>query len=157
MQLELQLGLEVANPVSAAKHDDTLNSIQRALAEMPQVDMPLQHNFTPGIYARTIFMKAGTLVMSKIHRTEHPYVVTRGKVRVFTRDKGTVTIEAPFRGVTKAGTRRVLYILEDCEWTTFHATDETDPETIEQQIIEPCDLTKISMIEKDLISEGGAR
>ncbi len=39
-------------------------------------------------------------------------------------------------GITKAGTRRVLLIREDCVWTTFHPTTETDPEKIVAQVTE---------------------
>jgi hypothetical protein len=98
------------------------------LRKLPQVEMPLKHTFTPGMYARQIFMPKGTLVISRIHKTEHPYVVTEGRARVWTEDNGVVDIKAPHFGVTKPGTCRVLYIVEDCTWTTFHATDETDPE-----------------------------
>ena len=31
-----------------------------------------------------------------------------------------VELTAPYTGITKPGTRRVLYILEDCVWTTYH-------------------------------------
>lgn len=87
------------------------------------IDMPLLHLFTPGMYVRQIYMKAGILCTSKIHKTTHPFVVLKGKISVFSRKFGEQYIEAPYNGVTVPDTRRVLYIHEDCVWNTYHALD----------------------------------
>lgn len=120
-----------------------VDRIQDALAKMPQADCPLTHRFTPGLYIREIVMPAGAVVVSKIHKTEHPFVISKGKVSVWTENEGTVTFEAPHTGITKPGTRRILYIHQDTIWTTFHPTDKTTPEAVERDIIynpenEPC-------------------
>ena len=83
------------------------------LRALPQVECPLIHRFTPGMYIREIFMPKGTYVISKIHKTEHPFVVTMGRVKVWIEDKGVEEIAAPFVGTTKPGTRRILEISED--------------------------------------------
>ena len=80
-------------------------------------------------------MPKGTLIISKIHKTEHPFVIVKGKVSVWVEGIGTVTYTAPYVGITKPGTRRVLYIHEDCSWLTFHATDKTTPEEVEADVI----------------------
>jgi hypothetical protein len=123
--------------------------LQASLARLPQVEMPLTHRFTPGLYVREIFMPKGTLVISKIHKTEHPYVVLKGHAAVLTEDGTVQQIKAPFIGITKAGTRRVLFVHEDCVWATFHPTDLTDPAAIEEQIIEKRDLSKCQPVEID--------
>ena len=47
-----------------------------------------------------------------------------GKVAVYNSEDDTVgVIEAPYTGITKPGTRRVLQIIESTIWTTFHKTD----------------------------------
>ena len=95
---------------------------------------PLTHVFTDGMYVRTIFMPKGTMIISKIHKKTHPYFVLVGKVSVLT-EEGIVTIEGPYSGVTKAGTKRILYMHEDTTWITIHATNETDLSIIENEII----------------------
>jgi hypothetical protein len=95
---------------------------------------PLTHIFLDGMYMREIFMPKGTMIISKIHKKTHPYFVLIGKVSVLT-EKEVVTIQAPFSGVTKAGTKRILYIHEDTTWITIHATNETDLDIIENEII----------------------
>ena len=115
------------------------------MAELfPAAEMPVSHLFTPGLYVREIFMPAGTLLTSKIHKTEHPFVILSGKASVWIGDGEEVVLEGPYVGVTKPGTRRVLYIHEDMRWLTFHPTEFTDLAVIEEQLIEPHDFPKLA-------------
>lgn len=98
---------------------------------------PVVHRFTPGLYIREIFMPAGSVLTSKIHKTEHPFVISKGSVSVYSDNDGAQHITAPYTGITKPGTRRFLVIHEDTIWTTFHVTDKTCIEDIEDEIIEP--------------------
>ncbi len=96
-------------------------------------------------------MPAGSLITSKIHKTEHPYIVSYGKVAVSIDGDDWNEITAPYTGITIPGTRRVLYIIEDCIWTTFHRIDDMKSEynnlndeekekiveKIEENILEP--------------------
>jgi hypothetical protein len=93
---------------------------------------PLTHEFTEGLYIRTIFVPAGALVVTHIFRQSHVTLMTKGRVSVAT-EEGVKEVSAPFRIITKAGTKRVIYCHEDVEWTTIHAnpTDTTDIKTIE--------------------------
>jgi len=115
------------------------DGVEAALAKEPQLDCPVTHRFTPGLYIREIFMPASTppvetVVTSRIHLTEHPFIVSKGRLKVWHEESGWQLIQAPFTGITKAGTRRILIIVEDTVWTTFHVTNETDPDTILSQI-----------------------
>lgn len=114
-----------------------INQLETAFKAMPpevRLHPQLFHTFTPGLYGRRIIMPKDALLTSRIHLTEHQFVILRGVVSVWDDEHGVVTLEAPHAGVTKAGTRRVLYIHEECEWMTFHATNETDPDEIVRQI-----------------------
>ena len=107
------------------------------LENFEPIDCPLKHIFTPGLYTRQILMKAGSFITSKIHKTEHPYEVSFGKVSVWNNDGEEVIIEAPHLGITKPGTRRVLFCHTDVVWTTFHPNpDNENLEQIEERIIE---------------------
>lgn len=108
--------------------------------ELEAVDLPLKHQFVPGMYIRTIFMPAGTLLTSKIHKTEHPFVVTKGVAIVRLPGGEVERLKAGHIGITKPYTRRTLYIEEDCTWTTFHITDSTDLTEIEEELIERREL-----------------
>lgn len=109
----------------------SIDELQAILGQHEQVDCPLHHVFLPGVYIRQIFMPAvtknsqgedvETVIVSKIHRSEHPFVVTEGKVAVYNKvDEFLGVIEAPYVDVTLPGTRRVLHLIEDCRWLTIH-------------------------------------
>jgi len=101
----------------------------------------VKHTFTPGMYAREITMKPGQRITSKIHLTEHQFIISQGSVVVYD-GTGEMLLEAPYHGITKPGTRRVLWIPEefgvDVIWTTFHVLKdgETTVEQIEDRILE---------------------
>jgi mannose-6-phosphate isomerase-like protein (cupin superfamily) len=127
---------------------DELESIMAENFEM--VNCPLNHRFTDGLYVREIFMPAGTLITSKIHKTQHQYFVLKGKVSVWIDEGEEVYIEAPYIGVTEPGTRRVLYIWEDCIWATAHANPDNENESeIEDRIIEKHDNQFLSSNTKE--------
>jgi uncharacterized protein YbdZ (MbtH family) len=124
----------------AALRDPQLgvDQIVRAIADGnfgEVLDFPVVNRFTPGLYLREVSVPAGSLVVTKIHKTEHPFVVSKGKISVWTEDKGVVQIEAPYTGITKPGTRRVCFCHTDTVWTTFHPTTETDLEKLEADLI----------------------
>ncbi len=114
-----------------------INRAEQVLAALPQQLCPLKHVFTPGLYTRQILMPAGTLLTSRIHLFEHPFIISAGVVSVWGDERGWETLQAPYLGVTKPATRRVLYIHQDTIWTTFHVTNETDPEKIVEQVTYP--------------------
>lgn len=107
--------------------------------QLPAAHCPVEHTFTPGLYVRTIFMPAGTLVVSEIHRTEHPFIISQGRVKVLQPGTGWEELCAPHLGITQPNTQRVLVVVEDTIWSTMHVTDKTDVEEIRAEIIEPFD------------------
>lgn len=134
------------------QNDNIIDELEAAMIQnLEVIDAPLVHKFTDGMYIREIFMPAGSLWTSKIHKTEHPYVVSYGKAAVSIDNNEWYEITAPYTGITQPGTRRILYILEDCIWTTFHRIDgmkssyndlsekeiEDIVENIENTILEP--------------------
>lgn len=124
------------------ENDDRVDELELFMVEnYDTIDCPLTHRFTNGMYIREIFMPAGSLVTSKIHKTEHPYTISKGKVAVSIDGKDWEELSAPYTGITKPGTRRILYILEDCVWTTYHLNPEncTNVNDIEDRIIEKRD------------------
>lgn len=112
-----------------------IDQLEQEIAKMETVTFPVRHLFTTGLYCREITMPAGSFLTSKIHMTQHPFVISKGKVVVWDAEHGSVELSAPYFGVTHPGTRRVLYVLEDCIWTTFHVTNETDVDKIGESII----------------------
>lgn len=95
---------------------------------------PLEHTFADGMYIRKIFMPAGQLIISKTHTQKHPYFIMSGIVSVID-ENGTTTIEAPYHGITEAGTKRILCIHEDTTWITVQRTEHTDVDKITEELM----------------------
>lgn len=134
------------------ENDNILDELEVSMLENCEpVHCLTTHKFTDGMYIREIFMPAGSLITSKIHKTEHPYVISYGKTAVSIDGNEWNEITAPYTGITIPGTRRVLYVIEDCIWTTFHKIDGMTSEynklsdekkeeivkKIEEKILEP--------------------
>lgn len=118
--------------------------IQHQLGQFPRVDCPVKHRFTPGLYTREIFMPKGTAIVSRVHKTEHPFAVLSGCALVWTESEGVVRLEAGHVGVTRPGTRRVLYIAEDCRWATFHPTTTTDLDKLQDELTVTPDVSYVA-------------
>lgn len=110
--------------VRTDKLNGIMDAVQVAIAEEVQVECPVKHRFTPGLYIREIIMSAGIVAVSKIHNSCHPFVVSKGKYAVVNAISGIPEfIEAPYTGITERGSRRVFHIIEDVTLTTFHPFD----------------------------------
>ncbi len=111
-----------------------LDLIESEMEKEPQQEVPLRHLFVKGMYVRECYIPKGTLLVTRIHLTEHPFVISMGAVSVWDEADGVVTLQAPHTGITKPGTRRILFAHSDVIWSTFHVTDETDPDVIVKQV-----------------------
>lgn len=139
------MSLPATSPTTSVAHMELLDKLEQRMVAIGCVRVPpngetvaltpVKHHFTPGLYAREIFMPAGTFLTSQIHKTEHQFVVASGECWVLT-EHGWEYIKAPHHGITKAGTRRFLAMITDTVWITFHATDLTDPEAIAREILD---------------------
>lgn len=79
-------------------------------------------------------MPKGSIVTSLLHLTTHPFFIMKGDVNVWYPGLPVERYIAPYTGITKAGTRRLLFNNEDTVWTTCHITDLTDPDEIMESI-----------------------
>jgi hypothetical protein len=98
------------------------------------IEMPLLHDFQPGLYLRRILMPAGAFVIGKTHKTEHYNIVLSGSATVMI-DGEVAFIQAPAMFKSQAGAKKVLLIHEEMVWLTTHATEETDLDKLEKMIV----------------------
>lgn len=120
-------------------HTEIIDELEAKMLSTPQVECPVIHIFTPGLYLREMNVPRGTLLTSKIHKTEHPFILSKGTVRIWL-DGDVFAISAPYCGITKPGTRRIIYAIEDSTWTTMHSNPDNENEIeIEERIIEKHD------------------
>lgn len=116
--------------------DVAIDALEASIkAELPAVDCPITNHFAPGLYAREMFIPAGTVLTGKIHKYANLSIMSKGALRLRLEDGSTQDVRAPFTYVAPPGTRRAAFALEDTVWTVIHATEETDVEKIEQAVV----------------------
>lgn len=127
--------LNMANLLKKSEYNQFINECELAMRNIGSVDFPLRHYFMPGVYLREMFVPKGGWITSKVHKTTHGYIVSAGAINVIT-PKELVRVVAPYTGESKAGVRRMGFVLEDCIWTTIHANPDNckDIPTLEARL-----------------------
>ena len=93
---------------------------------------PLKHTFTDGICVREITNPKGIIIVTNIHKREHPYFLLKGEMSILT-ENGEIRIKAPHYGITAVGTKRIIYTHSECVFCTIHATNERDIDKLEEE------------------------
>lgn len=143
----------VKRPQSLERRGDIL-ALQDLMCSLPEEDQfdiesLTEHFFAPGCYARKYFIEAGSIVIGKIHKTEHFNIVCQGKCSVSTED-GPLIIEGPEIFVSRPGVKKAVFAIKDTTWITIHVTDKTDVDEIEDEVIAK------TFDEVDALLEGGS-
>jgi hypothetical protein len=125
--------------------------LQDAMATLPQVELDTEHYFADGMYLRSLPRPAGTLIVGKVHKKEHFYMVLAGAVTVTDGDAPAITLRAPAIVVSQPGTKRAVYALEDSVCCTVHRTDSRDLDAIEADLVE-ADPTALFDCRNQLVS-----
>jgi hypothetical protein len=146
----------ISVPISQKNYRDEIMKLQQSISDAPGAMFddcfPLTHNFAKGLYVRQITVPANVFVVTKIHKYSHAAFLLKGAVSVMEED-GPRYIKAPASFITKAGTKRLVFHHEETIWTTVHATEETDLEKIEAEIIAK-DFDELdNVVEVDSIEE----
>ena len=130
-------------------------TFEEKVKEMPENlgedPFPLEHTFLDGLYVRQVTVPPNTLTVTKIHKQENVFFLLKGTISIVT-DKGIEQISAPYTGITKAGTKRVILHHDEVVFTTVHATDKKDVEAVEEQIFAD-DFSGVNALEDDNIKK----
>lgn len=110
-----------------------------------EIDPEVNHFFAPGMYGREMTILAGTAIVGKIHKHSHINIISKGTIDVVT-EFGKARYVGPVTFVSDPGTKRCVYAITDTIWTTIHATDETDLDKIEKEVIAE-DYDELKLIE----------
>lgn len=114
------------------------NSIEALSVEMakhPQYEPPTEHVFHGGMYCRQVWRPADCLIVGKVHKKEHFYMVVSGTVTVTT-DSGVQTLTGPALLCSNPGTKRAVYANTDALCMTFHRVESTTVEEAETELVE---------------------
>jgi hypothetical protein len=128
----------MAGELSGAEVREATKRLQAELAMLPQYEPKTTHHFHGGMYCREVQRSAGVLVVGKVHRKEHFYMVVAGTILVTT-DEGALRITGPQLIKSMPGTKRAVYSETDAICMTFHRTDAVTVEAAEIDLIEEGD------------------
>ena len=120
--------------VPSHMHEKTW-ALQDALLNMPQFEPPTEHIFHGGMYCRKVSIPAGCTLVGKVHKKEHFFALASGSVCITT-DEGPQLLTGFKLLSSYPGTKRAIHAVSDSVFMTFHATDLTDVEQVEQELVE---------------------
>ena len=133
-----EIGLEVRK---RREFREKISDLEQAIVDMGDTTgevmhdaNPVKHTFAGGCYIREIYNPANQLLVTKIHKKEHPFFLMKGEMSILT-EEWIQHIHAPYQGVTKPGTKRAIYTHEECIFISVHATDNTTIEDVEEEVI----------------------
>lgn len=124
-----EAGFSLGNPRDLSMRDK-VNILEEEMLKREQIEIPIRHHFSPGVYAREITIPAGTLITGRIHLYTQLNILSGGEISVLT-DEGMKRVSAPFTVVSPPGTKRIAFAHTECTWTTILATEEKDPDKME--------------------------
>ena len=112
-----------------------VEALQIEVAKHQQYAPPTEHLFHGGMYCRQVWRPAGCLIIGKVHKKEHFYMVVSGTVTVTT-DNGVEHITGPQVICSKPGTKRAVYAETDALCMTFHRAESDNVEDVESELVE---------------------
>lgn len=112
-----------------------IERLKDSMLGLPQVTLDTKHHFADGMYCRELFRPAGTLIVGKVHKREHFYILLSGEITV-SGDGTRERFKAPQVMVSAPGTQRAVFAHEDSLCITVHRTDSRDLAVIEREIVE---------------------
>lgn len=118
---------------------EQINRLQGEMVKMPQVELKTDHYFSDGMYCRKVFRPAGTVIVGKVHKKDHFFMCVSGEIIAWT-ENGMKTLKSGDIIASKSGTKRVTLAVKDSIGVTVHATEKTDLDEIEAELIEPDEL-----------------
>ena len=104
-------------------------AIEAEMLKLPQLEIPIRHYFSSGIYAREITVPADALITGVIHKYPQINILSKGIIRVSIGE--TIReITASHTVVSEPGIKRIAYAVTECVWTTIVHTFKTDIDEI---------------------------
>jgi hypothetical protein len=121
-----------------------VQALQNAISELPQYEPETKHTFHAGMYCREVWRPAGVIVVGKVHKKEHFYLIVSGTVAITT-DEGVKSVTGPTLLCSKPGTKRAVYAETDALCMTFHVVDAKTIEDAEQELVEEDDSSMFTL------------
>ena len=104
------------------------------LLDTSTVECTTKHNFSEGVYIREITMPTDSIILGAVHTTKHYNIISKGSCILLDEEGSSTYIEAPCTFESQTGVQKLLYIVDECVWSTIHVTEETDVSKLEDEL-----------------------
>jgi sRNA-binding regulator protein Hfq len=130
-QIDEKESLGIVSLISKADVEEKrelFRNLEITMLREEQVEIPVKHAFSGGMYSREIVIPKGTLLTGRIHKFDHFDVMISGDISVSTDNEEPKRLTGYHSFEGKAGKKRVGYAHEDTHWITFHSSPENNPD-----------------------------
>lgn len=121
-----------------------VQALQDVISQLPQYEPETKHTFHAGMYCREVWRPAGVIIVGKVHKKEHFYLIVSGTVAITT-DEGVKSVTGPTLLCSTPGTKRAVYAETDALCMTFHVVDAKTIEDAEQELVEEDDSSMFTL------------
>ena len=121
-----------------------VQALQDVISQLPQYEPETKHTFHAGMYCREVWRPAGVIIVGKVHKKEHFYLIVSGTVAITT-DEGVKSVTGPTLLCSKPGTKRAVYAETDALCMTFHVVDAKTIKDAEQELVEEDDSSMFTL------------
>ena len=115
-----------------AKRDESIATLKKHIATLPQRTIDTTHLIYGGMYSRTIFIPAGT-ILTGVHIKLNNICIMSGDITVTT-DAGVIRLTGYHVIPAKSGLSRIGISHADTHWTTLFPTELDDVAQIEDSM-----------------------
>ncbi len=123
---------KLQDEMSLAIHNGTIKqTIKNCKTDNDQAD----HYYGENLYVRSLLIPAGTALVGYIHKQDRVCIIASGKVTFSDEFLGTKTVEAPWVGEFKAGSKTAVYAHEDTLWVAALGTDSVDDNNMVDKLV----------------------
>lgn len=132
--------MDIVDLAAGAATRESVERLQAELSKLPQYEPLTEHYFHGGMYCRKVWRDAGVLVVGKVHKQEHFYLIVSGRVLIGREEHGPGSLI-----LSRPGTKRAVLSLEPSTCMTFHRTNATTVEAAEAELVEEDDSAMFSI------------
>jgi len=99
---------------------------------------PVNHSFSEGVYIREMLMTKNGLIVGKIFKCSHHFILLKGKLLITSPGQDTKVYTAPSWFTCPPKTRRVLFSVEDSVFMNVlpNPDNETNIDILEKRLLE---------------------
>lgn len=123
--------------IVAKEQSEVANKLEEAIRnhkDFEDIQLPVHHHFSNGLYVRQLDIPKGMVIVGKRHREATLNILAKGSMIIICNGE-KVQIDAPYTFTSEPLVKKSAYTLEDCAFINIFKTDSTDLDIIEEQFI----------------------